>query len=281
MQLTTALNSPPEPNSTSPTSTAPTPEHGLLQLATAPSTMRELASTPSPEARALLAEVSVGLTVAQAAAAPKLFQLRHRLGETVLTKLLVVVLRAFMDSLRVPDKPDAADILELADTLAHTYTHDSLKDIILALKEARTNGTKFYQSLDVSTLYRLIREYFTRKAAYLENRHLDQKATGAGQQAQDVKLLGEAAPQMLENVAQQIPADHPNAEGIRQKLTITNQKARRGFITPEQAEQQRAEARKAAQRKDRPDWKPSPEAQRQMDKRHQQENRDIMDRYGT
>ena len=243
--------------------------------------MRELASTPSPEARALLAEVSVGLTVAQAAAAPKLFQLRCRLGETVLIKLLVVVLRAFMDSLRVPDKPDAADILELADTLAHTYTHDSLKDIILALKEARTNGTKFYQSLDVSTLYRLIREYFTRKAAYLENRHLDQKAAGASQQAATVQLLDAAAPRTLENVAQQISNDHPNAEGIRQKLTITNQKARRGLITPEQAEQQRAEARKAAQRKDRPDWKPSPEAQRQMDKRHQQENRVIMDRYGT
>ena len=146
--------------------------------------MRELASTPNPEARALLAEVSVGLTMAQAMAAPKLFQLRHRLGETVLIKLLVVVLRAFMDSLRVADKPDAADILELADTLAHMYTHDSLKDIILALKEARTHGTKFYQSLDVSTLYRLIQEYFNRKAAYLENRHLDQKATGAGQHPQ-------------------------------------------------------------------------------------------------
>lgn len=86
---------------------------------------------------------------------------------------------------------------------------------------------------------------------------------------------------MLENVAQQIPDNHPNAEGIRQKLTITNQKARRGLITPEQAGQQRAEARQATQRKDRPDWKPSPEAQRQMDKRHQQENRRIMERYGS
>ena len=230
----------------------------MLELATGPSTIRELASTASPEARALLAEVSIGLTVAQATAAPKLFQLRHRLGEAVLIKLLVVVLRAFMDSLRVPEKPDAADILELADTLAHTYTHDSLKDIILALKEARTQGTKFYQSMDVSTLYRLIQEYFTRKAAYLENRHLDQKATGAGQQAQDVKLLGEAAPRMLENVAQQIPADHPNAEGLRQKLSITKARARRGLITPEEAERQRAEARQATERKPRPDWKPAP-----------------------
>ena len=241
--------------------------------------MRELASTPNPEARALLAEVSVGLTVAQAVAAPKLFQLRHRLGETVLTKLLVVVLRAFMDSLRVPDKPDAADILELADTLAHTYTHDSLKDIILALKEARTNGTKFYQSLDVSTLYRLIQEYFTRKAAYLENRHLDQKATGASTQAADVQLLGDAAPRMLENVAQQIPADHPNAEALRRKLTITNQKARRGLITPQEAELQRAEVRQATERKPRPDWKASPEAQQLIDKRHRAEDARLMEKY--
>ncbi|GAB2874066.1 hypothetical protein [Hymenobacter ruber] len=241
--------------------------------------MRELASTPNPEARALLAEVSVGLTVAQAVAAPKLFQLRHRLGETVLTKLLVVVLRAFMDSLRVPEKPDPADILELADTLTHTYTHDSLKDIILALKEARTHGTKFYQSMDVSTLYRLIQEYFNRKAAFLENRHLDQKANGASQQAADVQLLGDAAPRMLENVAQQIPADHPNAEGLRQKLTITGQKARRGLITPAQAEEQRAEVRRAIERKPRPDWKASPEAQRLIDKRNRAEDARLMEKY--
>ncbi|MDO7848680.1 hypothetical protein Q5H92_20105 [Hymenobacter sp. M29] len=241
--------------------------------------MRELASTSSPEARALLAEVSVGLTVAQATAAPKLFQLRHRLGETVLIKLLVVMLRAFVDSLRVPDKPDTADILELADTLACTYTHDSLKDIILALKEARTKGTKFYQSLDVSTLYRLIQEYFERKAAFLEHRHLDQKANGASTQAADVKLLGDVAPRMLENVAQRIPDDHPNAEGLRQKLTITNARARRGLITPEQAAQQRAEARKATERKPRQDWKPGPEAQKQMDSRHREENRRMMEKY--
>ncbi|MDJ0367346.1 hypothetical protein QMK33_19530 [Hymenobacter sp. H14-R3] len=241
--------------------------------------MRELAATPCPEARALLAEVSVGLTVAQAAAAPKLFQLRHRLGETVLVKLLVVVLRAFVDSLRVPDKPDAADILELADNLAHTYTHDSLKDIILALKEARTSGTKFYQSLDVSTLYRLIQEYFTRKAAYLENRHLDQKAAGAGQQAQDVRLLGEAAPRMLDNVAQQIPPGHPNAETLRTALTITNGKARRGLLTPEEAQAQRANIRKATQRKPRPDWQPSPVAQRRIDQRNRAEDRAILEKY--
>jgi hypothetical protein len=224
----------------------------------------------------MLADISVGLTRDVALSAPKIFQLNRTLGQREVVKLLVMILRAFVDSLRVPEKPDAADLLELADTLAETYTHDSLKDFILALKEARTSGTKFYQSLDVSTIYRLIREYFDKKAAHLENRHFDQKAIGAGQQAQAVQLLGDAAPQMLENVAQQIPADHPHAEGLRQKLSITNQKARRGLITPEEAQRQRAETRKAAERKPRKDWKAGPEAQKRMDKRHREENNRLM-----
>ena len=219
-----ASNSLPTSSATTQLTQAPaTPEAGLLALVTSASGIGELARTPNPEARALLAEVSVGLTLAQAAAAPKLFQLQRQLGDRALVGLLVLVLRAFVDSLRVPDKPDAADILELADTLAQTYTHDSLKDLILALKQARTNGTKFYQSLDTSTIYRLISEYFDRKASFLEHRHLDRKANGASTQAANVQLLGDAAPRMLENVAQQIPEDHPNAAALREKLTITNE----------------------------------------------------------
>jgi hypothetical protein len=229
----------------------------------------------------MLADISIGLTKAQAFSAPKIFQLTHRLGEREVVKLLVVVLRAFVDSLRVKEKPDAADLIELASTLATTYTHDSLKDIILALKEARTAGTNFFQALDVSTLYRLISEYFDRKAQYLEHRHLDQKATGASKQAQDVQLLGDSAPRLLEHVAQQIPADHPNADALRHKLTITKAREARGLITPEQAAEQRAEARQATQRKARPDWQPTPEAQQQMAQRHHQETQALLQRYRT
>ncbi len=245
----------------------------------AAATTRELARATTPAIREMLADISVGLTREVASTAPKIFQLNRTLGPREVVKLLVIILRAFVDSLRVPEKPDAADLLELADTLAETYTHDSLKDFILALKEARTNGTKFYQALDVSTLYRLIRDYFDKKAAYLESRHLDRKATGASQQAADVQLLGQAAPRMLQNVAQQIPADHPNAESLRQKLTITNQKARRGLITPEEAEQQRAQVRQATERKPRKNWQPGPEAQKRIDKRNAAEDRAILKKY--
>ncbi|MCR5888362.1 hypothetical protein LRS06_11420 [Hymenobacter sp. J193] len=242
----------------------------MLALATAPSTIRELAGTPNPEARALLAELSVGLTPLQAAQAPKLFQLRRQLGEAVLIKLLVIILRAFLDSLRVPDKPEAADILELADTLAYTYTHDSLKDIILALKEARTRGSKFYQSLDPSRIYALLQEYFNRKAERLEQLHLDQKAQQASNQQQELAQLQQAAPQLTQGLARRIPVDHPNAGHIRQRLTIISQKEKRGLLTPEQAEQLRAETTAATHRNPRPDWQPSEVARTAISRRHQQ-----------
>ncbi|HEX8429176.1 hypothetical protein [Hymenobacter sp.] len=245
-----------------------TPESQLLATVQA-ATTSALARSSTPELREMLADISVGLTKQIALAAPKIFQLNRRLGSREVVKLLVVVLRSFVDSLRVKDKPDAADLIELADTLAQTYTHDSIKDIILALKEARMNGTNFFQALDSSTLYRLIRDYFDQKARYLENQHLDQKATGASSDAVGMQQLGEAAPKLLETVTQRIPDDHPNAAGIRRKLSLIKARAKRGLITPEQAEQQRAEARQVTHRNPRPDWQPSPEAQKQINRRHQ------------
>ncbi|UYZ60208.1 hypothetical protein [Hymenobacter latericus] len=228
----------------------------------------------------MLAEVSTGLTIAQAHAAPKLYQLRRRHGEQVLVALLVIILRAFIDSLRVPDKPDAADILEMADTLAQTYTHDSLKDIILALKEARTNGSKFYQSLDPARIYALIREYFDRKARFLENQHLDQKARGASQEQHTLQQLQRAAPQLVVGIGRQIPDDHPNAEHLRQRLSLINQKQKRGLLSAAEADQLRAETQTATQRHPRPDWKPNEAAQRAIDHRHRQDAHRFALRHG-
>ena len=242
--------------------------------------MRELASTANPEARALVAELSVGLTAAQAHTAPKLFQLRRSLGDATLLKLLVLILRAFVDSLRVPDKPDAADILELADTLAHTYTHDSLKDLILALKEARTQGTRFYQALDVAKIYELLRAYFQRKAAYLESQHLDQKAQGSSQQNQAVQQLQQVAPQLTQGIGRQIPDEHPNAEHLRQRLTIIKQKQKRGLLTADEAEHLRQQTAVATQRHPRPDWQPDEAAQQQIHRRHQHATRRFAEKHG-
>ncbi|TYZ12764.1 hypothetical protein FY528_05365 [Hymenobacter lutimineralis] len=224
--------------------------------------------------------MSVGLTITQAAAAPKLFQLKRDYGEEVVVKLLVVILRAFVDSVRVAEKPDAADILELADTLAQTYTHDSIKDIILALKEARTNGTKFFNALDPAKVYEIIRDYFDRKARTLENQHLDRKAQAISQEAVTLHQLQQAAPTLVQNVVLMIPDSHPNAQHLRDKLTLIRQKLRRGLLSQEQAEQQRHEVQQAIQRHPRSDWQPSEAAQQQIARRHQQATRRFAEKHG-
>jgi hypothetical protein len=259
----------------------------LLALVLSPSTIRELASTANPDARALLAELSVGLTINQATQAPKLFQLHRRFqqqygtaGNTIVVKLLVVILRAFVDSVRVADKPDAADILEMADTLAQTYTHDSVKDIILALKQARTTGTRFFNALDPATIYGLLNTYFDKKARHLENSHLDQKTQAISQEAVSLHQLQQAAPALVQNVALMIPDSHPNAQHLRDKLTLIKQKHRRGLLTDEQAEQQRHEVQQAIHRHPRPDWQPSEAAQQQITRRHAAATRRFADKLG-
>lgn len=228
----------------------------------------------------ILAELSVGLTPAAAATAPKLFQIKRQLGEATVVKLLVVILKAFVDSLKVPTKPDAADIIELADTLAQTYTHDSIKDIVLALKDMRTAGTKLYQSVDVTTIYLAINSYFERKATFLENEHYDQKAVGASEQAVAVATLADPTTvAILRNVACTLPDTHPIKQALRRRLSLSKARQKRGLITKEQHEQTQAEHLKMAVRPDRKDWKPTAEGQQQMDRRHQTEERRLLAKY--
>jgi hypothetical protein len=162
----------------------------------------------------------------------------------VVVKLLVVVLRAFVDSVRVPDKMGTADIIETAEALAATYTHDSIKDIILALKEARLGGYKFYQALDPAQVFEIVATYFDRKAIWLEHQHRDQKAQGSSTEAVTVAQLGSAAPMMLASVALRIPEQHPARDTLRRKLSLTSAREKRRLITSTQAEQQRAEVRR-------------------------------------
>jgi hypothetical protein len=66
---------------------------------------------------------------------------------------------------------DTIDIVECAELLEERYSHDSVKDIILALKNAKLKGTKFYNAIDVSVIMAICSEYFDEKAKWLESRH--------------------------------------------------------------------------------------------------------------
>jgi len=247
----------------------------------ADATLSQVAGGSSEKARMLLAEMSVGLTKNQALAAPKLFQVKKAVGEKTTLKLLAVIVKAFCDSVRVPNRPDAADIIEVADVLMNTYTHDSIKDIILAFKEARTSGKAFFQVLDQPTLFGIINDYFEAKSAFLVNEHRDRVAHGSSANAETVQALGTDTRKMLHSVADRIPADAPDRDQLRRRLSFTKAREERGLITPEQAEQQRATFRAARVPNNRSDWKPSPEAQERIDQRHRQEEKALMERYRT
>jgi hypothetical protein len=155
-------------------------------------------------------------------------------------------------------------------------THNSF----LALKQARTSGTRFYNALDPAKIYEIIRDYFDHKARHLENSHLDQKAHTISQEAVTLHHLQKAAPALVRNVALMIPDTHPNAQHLRDKLTLIRQKLRRGLLAQEQAEQQRHEVQQAIQRHPRPNWQPSEAAQQPITRRHQQATRRFAEKHG-
>lgn len=189
----------------------------------------------------MLSDVSAGLSRSKALESPKIFQVSRRHGRDTVVKLLVVVLRWFVDSVKVPDKMDAAEIIDLADELASIYTHDSVMDIVLALKEGRMSGAKFYQSLDSTKIYALITDYFERKAGWVENQNLDQKVATQSDQAVTWNSTNSG---VVSSMALRIPKAHPMAESLRRKLTITKGKLEHGIISEEEAEEQREQVKK-------------------------------------
>jgi hypothetical protein len=221
----------------------------------------------------LLVEASLGLTQATAAEQPKLNRIRYTEGESHLLKSVIFVLRHFVDSVKVPVKLDGADIIELAETICRKYTHDSMEDIILALKEARSGKTIFYNKLDQSDILQALDKYFERKSIWLEHLNLDQKSRATSIEHNAAVLLGQVAPDLCQQMTLRINPAHPSSESLRRKLNITKAKEQRGLMTPEEAEQSRAAVAAANMRKPRADWQASEEAQKRIDARNRQEDR--------
>ncbi|TGE25185.1 hypothetical protein E5K00_08310 [Hymenobacter aquaticus] len=150
----------------------------------------------------LLVDIQSGLTPVVAHHAPKLFQLRqaNRLGEKLLLMLIVFLLKTFQDSLKVKDGMEAPDLIETAEMILQKYSHDSLKDVMLALKEAKWSGHNFYNALSGPKVMEVLEKYFDTKAQRLEAEHRQQKAQptpdllGSLPAEVSAKLLGAVAP---------------------------------------------------------------------------------------
>ncbi|GGG33774.1 hypothetical protein [Hymenobacter glacieicola] len=168
-------------------------------------TVVSIATGQSPalaQMKLLLIDIQSSLTPAIAHQAPKLFQLRKadRLGEKLLLTLVVFLLKTFQDSLKIKDGMEAPDLIETAEMILQKYSHDSLKDVMLALKEAKWSGHNFYNALSGPKVMEVLEKYFDSKAQRIEAEHRQQKAQpvpdllGSLPAELSAKLLGAIAP---------------------------------------------------------------------------------------
>lgn len=93
------------------------------------------------------------------------------MGEEILVRIVTVIIDSFVHSLKVKEKMDPLEIVSCARVLVGKYTHDSIKDIILALKEAKESGKVFYNSISDQVIYQIVNEYMERKADFIEGYH--------------------------------------------------------------------------------------------------------------
>lgn len=128
----------------------------------------------------LVSEMSQGLTIQKAMQAPKMFQVQKRIGIETLIKLLCVVIKSFCDSIKAKNTMDTVDIFECAELIAETYTHDSVKDIVMALKQAKKRGMNFYNAVSTPVIFEIITDYMNNKTEFIEKSEADAKSLLTG-----------------------------------------------------------------------------------------------------
>lgn len=165
--------------------------------------------------RMTLVEIQSGLTPAIAQSAPKVFQLRKRMGDAELLKLTVFVLKAFQDSLKIKEGMEAPDLIECAEEILSKYSHDSLKDVMLALKQAKREGHKFYNQLSQPTVMEILHKYFEEKSQLLKYEHQELKH-GRDKQSAIEQLPPALLDKFLQVAHEALPAKEFDEEEYRQ-----------------------------------------------------------------
>lgn len=181
------------------------------------SSVSELMKTDNEELKLLLAEISTGLNMARAIAAPKIFQLKQSLGEKDLLKLVCFILKVFSDSTKVKNGLSNLEIIETANLIIEKYTHESIKDIILAFKQAKLSGRKFYNILTITMISEIFNSHFLTKSQYIEARHQQFKEAESNNEIQWLKAMPIS---MQQKYLCAIPKNHINREILRLKATI-------------------------------------------------------------
>lgn len=109
----------------------------------------------------------IAITPQSALAATKLFQIEKRES----TKHVFALLSLFSDAVKTNKGLEMHEIILLADWVTSKYTHDSIEDVALALKEGIFGGHKFYGSATIADVKEVFEKYFEKKSERLESQH--------------------------------------------------------------------------------------------------------------
>lgn len=121
------------------------------------------------EMKMMLFEMERSLSFRECHSSKKICVVRKSLGEELVLKLVVFVIATFQNSIKVANGLTASEIVMVADDFVNTYTHDSINDLIFALRKARMQGREFYNKFSQQDLQAILREYFEQKSIWLEN----------------------------------------------------------------------------------------------------------------
>lgn len=99
-----------------------------------------------------------------------LFLTKKGIGSTQTLKIVSFIIWNFQSSLKLSNDRilDSAEIVILAKEYIEKYSHDSIADLIFALKKAKHDATVFYNKFSFQDFYSIVNKHFEQKSIELE-----------------------------------------------------------------------------------------------------------------
>ncbi|WP_460639477.1 hypothetical protein [Larkinella harenae] len=134
-------------------------------------TALEIANTLPDTAAIHLLMLQESVNLVEAEQAKKIFQIRASIGQPMVLKLVCAIIKRFDDSLNTSERMTPLQVFEAGQLWIDSYPTESLKDLILCLKRAKTGQYgKIFNRVDVQVLSEFFGKYLQEKAEWRESR---------------------------------------------------------------------------------------------------------------
>ncbi len=99
----------------------------------------------------------------------------QKMGENMVAKVIMICIKSFCDSIMVARKMSLPDYMEVASIFLEKHKHESIDDILVALKEAKASGRKDYGGFGSQDVFAIFNAHLEKKIIFRENQHMDRK----------------------------------------------------------------------------------------------------------